>query len=220
MSATNTKIIRTMVVDDHKLVRKGLMSLLREEDDIQIVAEASDGEEAVQLAKTAKPHIILMDLQMPGMGGLEATKKIIRHNPDIKIIVLTVCDSELFPARLLEEGASGYITKDCGIDEIVHAVRSVNNGNRYISPDVAQKLALRRFTKIDKDSPFDCLSERELQVMLMITSGDKPQDIADKLHLSTKTVNTYRYRIFEKLGVKSDVELTRLALRYEIIDNE
>ena len=211
--------IKVLVVDDHRLVRRGIVSLLKEINGIETIGEAESGEAAIQFVRETSPDVVLMDLQMPGMGGLEATRKLLRINPDVKVLILTVCESDLFPTRLLDEGAVGYITKDCGIEEIVRAIRAVHTGQRYLSPEMAQKMALKRFTS-DEISPFDNLSERELQIMMMITSGSKPQDIAESLHLSPKTVNTYRYRLFDKLGVKSDVELTLLALKYGVIEKE
>ena len=210
--------IRLMIVDDLKFIRQGTIALLKSEaPDIEVVGEAETGEDAVRLARECQPDVVLMDLQMPGMGGMEATRKLIRINPEMKILALTVCQSYIFPTRLLEEGASGYVTKDCDIKEVVRAIREVFAGKRYISPSIAQNLALKRYAGKDT-TPFDSLSERELQVMIMITKGEKPQLIADTLHLSPKTVNTYRYRLFEKLGVKSDVELTLLALRQGIVE--
>lgn len=210
--------IKILIVDDHQLIRKGIASILDEIKGLHVIAEASDGEEAIRLAREHNPDVILMDIQMPGMGGMEATKKILRVNPDARILALTVCESDIYPARLLEEGAAGYITKDSTTEEMVRAIRTIVTGQRYISPSIAQKLAIKRFTT-GKASPFEVLSERELQVLLMITRGRKVPDIAEILHLSTKTINTYRYRIFEKLGVKSDVELTHLALQHGIIEN-
>ena len=212
----SNKIIKILVVDDHKLVRTGIIGLLSTANDMQVVAEASNGEEAINLARKHSPDVILMDLQMPGMGGLEATRKLIRTIPDIKVLVVTICDSDVFPARVLEEKAAGYITKNCSQKELIEAIRKVQAGQRYISPEIAQKLVLKR--AVTEGSPFDMLSEREFQVMIMITKGQKVPQIASVLHLSTKTVNTYRYRIFEKLGIKNDVELTLLALRHDIID--
>jgi len=158
-----------------------------------------------------------MVMQMPGIGGLEATRKMIRHNPDLKVLALTVCDDEPYPSRLLQAGAAGYITKGCDPDEMIRAIRTIHAGQRYISSEIAQQLALKRFAK-DEESPLDILSERELQIMLMITSGQKVQEISDKLCLSPKTVNSYRYRIFEKLGINSDVELTLLAIRLGLVE--
>lgn len=214
-------MIKVLVVDDHKLIRKGIIRLLNDVSGIDVIDEAEDGEEAVRLLSRSdcNPDVILMDLQMPGIGGIEATRKLLRLKPDVKVLALTVYDSDVFPTRLLEEGAAGYITKDTSSDEMVRAIRAVFAGQRYICPELAQKLALNRFSGKDA-SPFDSLSERELQVMMMITRGQKAQEIAEILHLSPKTVNTYRYRLFDKLGVKSDVDLTHLALRHGVIGSD
>ncbi len=212
------QLIKVLLVDDHELIRIGIKRLLQDVNGIKVVGEASTGEEAIRIAKELIPEVVLMDVQMPGIGGLEATRKMIRHNPDIKILALTVFDDEPYPSRLLQAGAAGYITKGCDADEMVRAIRTVHSGQRYISSEIAQQLALKRFTKAE-ESPLDILSERELQIMLMITSGQKVQEISDKLCLSPKTVNSYRYRIFEKLGINSDVELTLLAIRLGIVEN-
>lgn len=210
-------LIKVLLVDDHELVRLGIKRLLQDVSGMKVVGESATGEEAIRLAKTLIPDVVLMDVQMPGIGGLEATRKMIRHNPDLKVLALTVCDDEPYPSRLLQAGAAGYITKGCDPDEMIRAIRTVHAGQRYISSGIAQQLALKRFTK-DEDSPLDILSERELQIMLMITSGQKVQEISDKLCLSPKTVNSYRYRIFEKLGINSDVELTLLAIRLSLVE--
>lgn len=213
-------MIKVLLADDHKLIRTGLRHIFENVSGIDVVAEASSGEEVLEYIRHNELDVVLMDLQMPGMGGLEATRKIVKQNPQIKVIVLTVCDDDIFPVRLLKSGASGYLTKGCETEELTSAIKQVVTGKRYLSPALAQQLALKRFDGSDEDaSPFESLSERELQVMLMITKGLKVPYIAEKLHLSTKTVNTYRYRIFEKLKIKSDVELTHLALRYNVIDN-
>lgn len=210
-------MIKVLLVDDHELVRIGIRRLLQDVSGIKVVGDASAGEEAIRMAKELIPDVVLMDVQMPGIGGLEATRKMIRHNPDIKILALTVCDDEPYPSRLLQAGAAGYITKGCSSEEMIRAIRTVHSGQRYISTEIAQQLALKRFTKAE-ESPLDILSERELQIMLMITNGQKVQDIATKLCLSPKTVNSYRYRIFEKLGIKNDVELTLMAMRLGIVE--
>lgn len=184
---------------------------------MKVLGEAGTGEEAVRLSKDLVPDVVVMDVHMPGIGGLEATRKMIRHNPDIKILALTIYEDEPYPSRLLQAGASGYITKGCDPDEMIRAIRTIHSGQRYISPGIAQQIAINRFTKGD-DSPLDLLSERELQIMLMITQGQKVQDISKKLCLSPKTVNSYRYRIFDKLGINSDVELTLMAMRLGMIE--
>lgn len=212
-------MISVLIVDDHELVRAGIRSLLSTVTGIKVIAEASSGEEAVKIAREKHPNVVLMDVRMPGIGGLEATRKLLRADPDIRVIALTVCGEEPFPSKLLQAGAAGYLTKGSGLDEMVQAIHSVFHGKRYISPEVAQQLALKHLSD-DNASPFDVLSERELQVMIMITSGQKVQDISDKLCLSPKTVNSYRYRLFDKLGVHSDVELTHLAIRHKMLDTE
>ncbi len=204
-------------MDDHELVRMGIKRLLQDVHGFKVIGEASTGEEAVLQAKELIPDVVVMDVHMPGIGGLEATHKMIRHNPDIKILALTVYEDEPYPSRFLQAGASGYITKGCHPEEMIRAIRTICSGQRYISPNIAQQIAIKRFTK-GEESPVDLLSERELQIMLMITQGQKVQDISKKLCLSPKTINSYRYRIFDKLNINSDVELTLMAMRLGMID--
>lgn len=190
--------------------------MLDAEEGITVVAEAADGEEAIAQARQHRPDIVLMDIRMPGIGGLEATRKIIKGMSDIRVLVLTAYLEDAFAQRLLDAGASGFISKGTELPEMVNAVRSVFAGQRYISPEMAQRLALSRISI--QDNPFDQLSQRELQVAMMIVNCHKVSDISDRLFLSPKTVNTYRYRIFEKLEVHSDVELTHLGLRYGLVE--
>ncbi len=206
-----------LVVDDHELVRSGISRLLTDAKGIEVVGEAASGEEAVQFAKEHSPDIILMDIRMPGIGGLEATRKITRHNPDIQVIAVTACDDNPYATRLLQAGAAGYITKGADADEMVRAIMKVKSGQKYISSDIAQRMALKPFQQ-DQTSPFDGLSEREMQITLMIVGCQKVAEISEKLFLSPKTVNGYRYRIFEKLEIDSDVELTLLAMRHGLVD--
>ncbi|APF01676.1 TPA: UvrY/SirA/GacA family response regulator transcription factor [Pseudomonas putida] len=209
-------MIRVLVVDDHDLVRTGITRMLADIDGLQVVGEGDSGESALKLARELKPDVVLMDVKMPGIGGLEATRKLLRSHPDIKVVAVTVCEEDPFPTRLLQAGAAGYLTKGAGLDEMVQAIRLAFAGQRYISPQIAQQLALKPFQP--QGSPFDTLSEREIQIALMIVGCQKVQIISDKLCLSPKTVNTYRYRIFEKLSVTSDVELTLLAVRHGMVD--
>lgn len=210
-------MIKVLIVDDHELIRAGISRLLSESSGIEVVGEADTGEQALQLTKDKTPDVVLMDVKMPGIGGLEATRRLLRHYPELKIIALTSCDDEPFPSRLLQAGALGYLTKGSGVEQMVQAIRKVNSGQRFISPEIAQKLALKNIED-PQESPIDKLSERELQIMLMITSGQRVQEISDKLCLSPKTVNSYRYRLFEKLKVTNDVELTHLAMRHGLFD--
>ncbi len=210
-------MIKIVIVDDHNLVRIGISMMLRDVTGIKVVGEASSGEDAIQLAKEKDPDVILMDLKMPGIGGIEATRKLLRIFPDLKILIVTMCDDDLFPSRVLQAGAVGYLTKTAHLDEMVRAIRAVNSGQRYISPEIARQLALRHLGDSSR-SPVETLSVRELEVFMKITQGAKVQEIAEQLALSPKTVNSYRYRIFEKLGLKSDVELTHLAIRHGLLD--
>ncbi len=209
-------MINVMLVDDHDLVRSGIKRILTDVGDIEVVAEAGSGEQAVRQAREIRPDVILMDLSMPGIGGMEATRKITRSMPEAKIIAVTIHEDEPFPARLLEAGAVGYLTKGCDVREIIDAIKSVYLGEQYLTPGVAQKLALSFVNHRDK-APLEELTQRETQVMLMIVKGEPNKRISEKLCLSPKTTSTYRYRLFEKLGVINDVELTRFAIRHGLI---
>lgn len=210
-------MINVVLVDDHQLVRSGIRRLLDDAEDIHVCGEAASGEDALKLIKQSRPDVVLMDVNMPGIGGLEATRKLLRIDENLRIIALTVHVDEPYPSRLLEAGALGYLTKGCDEDEIVAAIKTVYRGERYIGADIARQMALSGLSGMKKN-PFDRLSQREVQVMMMITQGHKVQEISDVLCLSPKTVSTYRYRLYEKLGVENDVELTHLAIRHDMID--
>lgn len=212
-------MIKVLIVDDHELVRVGISRLLSDVKGIEVVGEAASGEEAIDLVRKLSPDVVLMDVKMPGIGGLEATRRTLRVDPELKIIAVSVYDDEPFPSRLMSAGAVGYLTKGTNVDEMVRAIRKVHSGQRYISSDIAQQLALRPFNG-DAKSPFEALSAREMQITLMVIASMKVQEIAENLSLSPKTVNSYRYRIFEKLDVSGDVELTKLAIKHGLIDSE
>ena len=211
-------MIRVLVVDDHDLVRTGISRMLADVDGVHVIGQAESGEEAIKKARELKPDVVLMDVKMPGIGGLEATRRLLRSQEDVKVIAVTICEEDPFPTRLLQAGAAGYLTKGAALDEMIQAIRMVFAGQRYISPLIAQQLALKSFQPKVNGSPFDLLSEREIQIALMIANCQKVQTISDKLCLSPKTVNTYRYRIYEKLSITSDVELALLAVRHGMVD--
>ena len=213
-------MIKIMLVDDHRLVRAGLKRVLLEVADMDVVAEASSGEEALELMRNHTPDVVLMDINMPGIGGLEATRRVMQRYPATKVIVVSMHLEEPYPSRMLAAGAAGYISKDSAADEVVTAIRRVQGGGHYVAADVAGNLAASIVKGPGGGSPFDQLSQRETQVMLMVTKGYSTQDISDRLHLSPKTVSTYRYRLFEKLNVTNDVELTRMAMRYGLLDEK
>jgi len=209
-------LIKVLIADDHHLIRTSLAHLLNAEKDLRVIGEASNGEEAITQPRRLKPDVVLMDVRMPGIGGLEATRKITRTLPDARVLILTAWLEDTFAQRLLDAGAWGLVSKDSKHDEMVGAIREVFHGQRYVSPDVAQRLVLSRIDA--PENPFDELSSREMQVAMMIINCQKVADISDRLFLSPKTVNTYRYRVFEKLGVNSDVELTHLGLRHGLVE--
>ncbi|AUB82722.1 response regulator [Candidatus Thiodictyon syntrophicum] len=210
-------MIKVIIVDDHALFRAGLRLILAQQDQIEVVGEAPSGEEALRVAKRLEPDICLMDLQMPGgMGGIEATRRLLRLVPNCRIIALTVLGDDPFPGQLRDAGAMGYLTKGCPAEELVKAVRTVASGRPYVDSSVAQARMLADWDG-GAGSPFKELSARELQVAVMILDGQRTQDISSTLSLSPKTVSTYRQRIYEKLGVHTDVDLTRLAMRHGLI---
>jgi two-component system invasion response regulator UvrY len=210
-------MITVLLTDDHELVRTGIRRLLEDSNQVEIVGEANCGEEGMHLAQSLKPDVILMDVNMPGIGGVEACRRILQRNPKQKIIVLTVHNEQTFPKRLLEIGAKGYLTKDCGIDEMITAINQVNLGGSYIASSIAQQLALSLLPGNDLN-PIDKLSRREFQVMLMISQGLTNINISDKLCLSPKTISTYRVRLLEKLGAQNEVDLIRIAVEQGMVD--
>ena len=212
-------MISVFLVDDHELVRTGIRRILEDTKGLQVVGEANCGEDAVKWCRTNNADVVLMDMNMPGIGGLEATRKIIRYAPDSKIIMLTIHTENPLPTKVMQAGAAGYLSKAAAPQEVINAIRSVNAGQRYIASEIAQQMALSQIEP-QAESPFNCLSERELQIMLMITKGQKVTEISEQLHLSPKTVNSYRYRMFSKLNISGDVELTHLAIRHGLFSSE
>lgn len=211
-------MIRIALVDDHELVRSGFRMILHNEADMEIVGEAASGEEALALARRLRPDVMLMDVHLPGISGLEATERVVRAQLGVRVIVVTVQDEQPFPRRLLEAGASGYLTKACPAQELISAVRQVAGGARYLSSDVARSMALQSLPGRGGASPFADLSARELEVAISLAKGESMQDIARRLNLSAKTVATYKYRVYEKLAVENEVALARLAAHNGMLD--
>lgn len=212
-------MINVFLVDDHELVRTGIRRILEEVRGISVIGEASNGEEAVRWCRHHQADVVLMDLNMPGIGGIEAARKILRHSPEIRVIILTIYTENPLPAKVMQAGTAGYLSKDVSPQEMINAIRTVHLGQRYVAPSIAQQMVLSQFAPAG-DNPLTLLSERELQIMLMLTQGRKVSDIAEQLNLSPKTVNSYRYRMFTKLNVSSDVELTHLAIRHSLLMSE
>lgn len=211
-------MVRILLVDDHELFRAGIRSILDQKSDYDVVAEAGNGEEAIDLCEKKKPEVVLMDVNMPGIGGIEATRRITHQYPDIHVIAVTALSDDPFPEQLLDAGAKGYLSKGCPAEEMFAAIKNVCEGKHYLSSEVAKKLSLSRFNSSDETSSLKLLSPREMQVMRMIAQGQNNQEISDTLFLSPKTISTYRHRLFEKLDVNNDVELTRYAIKHGVID--
>ena len=210
-------MIDVLLIDDHALVRTGIRRLLEDSGQIRIAGEADCGEDGVTLAQQLNPDVILMDVSMPGIGGVEACRRILQRDSSQKIIVLTIHNEQTFPKRMLEIGARGYLTKECGVEEMLLAVQQVYNGKAYIAPSIAQQLALSLLPG-NQHNPIDRLSRREFQVMLMISHGLTNAAISEKLCLSPKTVSTYRLRLLEKLGAQNEVELIKIAVEQGMVE--
>ncbi|GMM67007.1 UvrY/SirA/GacA family response regulator transcription factor [Alteromonas sp. MTD1] len=210
-------MIKIILADDHDLVRTGIRRILEDVSDFTIIAEAKNGEDAVQLCRKNAPDVVLMDVNMPGIGGLEATKKIVRMSENTRVICVSMHKESPIPLQVMEAGAFGFLTKDAEPEEVIMAIHKVFGGQKYIDSEVANNIAVGKLSP-SNDNPFDDLSSRELNIAQRLTKGQNVKDIANELSISAKTVNTYRYRMFDKLGVTSDVELTHLALRHKLID--
>ena len=210
-------MIRVVLVDDHVLFRRAIISMLQEAGDVHVVSDLATGEKAIEYVKRYPVDLVLMDINMAGMGGIEATRRILRIAPKVKVIAVTAMDGSPYPDKLLEIGVHGYVSKECRPQEFFEAIRTVMVGNSYVSSDVAKKMVTNRLGEKEAGAMLKELSSREVQIMTMIVNGHNNQDIYDQLNLSPKTISTYRHRLYEKLGVTNDVELTHLALRHNVL---
>lgn len=210
-------MINILIVDDQEIVRTGLRLILKSFAQIASITEASTGEEAVQICQRKKPDIIILDIRLPGLSAFESTRRLKRVSPKTGIIILAVHAKSPYPTRLLEAGASGYLTRDCNSGELIEAVKTVARGSRFIGAEAAKQLALSILPGT-AESPFDELSAREMEVMLKLTEGNRIPDIASLMCLSPKTIATYKYRIYDKLGTRSEIDLMRMAMRYGLLE--
>jgi two-component system invasion response regulator UvrY len=209
-------MIRVLLVDDHAVVRTGFRLLLQSQPDITVVAEAQSGEAACQIYAELTPDVVVMDLGMPGMGGLEALRRIRAHNPAARVLALSAHDDPMHARRALREGALGFLSKRSAPEALIEAIGSIAADRRYLDPDLAQKLALAEIEGATR-SPIEQLSEREFEVFIRLAGGATVQKIADDLKLSASTIGTHLYNIKQKLGVVNQSELTLLAIRHGLI---
>jgi two-component system, NarL family, invasion response regulator UvrY len=208
--------IRVFLLDDHALVRTGMRLMLSAETDIEVIGEADTGEVALPMIRKLKPDVVLCDLHLPGISGLEVTERLVKGDYGCKVVVVSVLEDGPMPKRLLEAGASGYVGKGGDAAELLRAIRDVARGKRYLANGIAQHLAL---AGIGGDaSPFDMLSPRELEIAMLIVQGFRQEQIAKRLSLSAKTVNTHKSRLFEKLGIQDTIALARLSTQYGLAD--
>lgn len=208
-------MISVFLLDDHALVRMGYRLILQQHMDMQVIGEAEGGEEGLLMIRTLKPDVVLCDLHMPGLSGLEITERLSRSSSfQSKVVIVSVQQDGPMPKKLLDAGASGYLGKACEADELIRAIRDVARGKRYLAKDLAQKMALCN----GNESPFDRLSPREIEVSLLFCQGWRAEDMAKKLCVSSKTIATHKYRILEKLGIRDTIALARMAAQYGITE--
>lgn len=212
-------MIRILVADDHPVVRQGLKQIVAGTTDIFVVDEAATGQEVLDKVRSNYFDVVLLDITMPGASGLDVLKQLRSERPELAILILSMHSEEQYAARVLRAGASGYLAKESAPDELVAAVRKISLGGRYVSPSLAEKLASD--LAVDTQEPLhQTLSDREYETMLMIASGKTTAEIAEQLSLSPKTISTYRSRILEKMGLRSNTELTLYAVRNRLLDGE
>ena len=208
--------IKILLVDDHAVVRMGFKMLIEADDDITVIGEAESGEVAIKLFQELKPDIIVMDITMPGIGGLEAIDRIIAKDKNTKILVLSAHEDSVHPKRVLNAGAMGYLTKRSAAEELIKAIKSIHQGKRYLEPNIAQQMAITQLS--GETNPVEILSDREFEVFIALAKGKSTNEIADTLCLSPRTVGTHLYNIKQKLNANNSAEIALIAIRCGLID--
>jgi two-component system response regulator NreC len=208
-------VIHIIIADDHQIVRQGLKTLLEREPDMEVVAEAEDGRRALSLVRDFVPHVVVLDVEMPDLNGIEAARQILTEFPHIKVIALSMYSDRRFVVNMLKAGANGYLLKDCAFEELAHAIRLAMSDRIYLSPGVAD-MVVKDYVNTPpsgSQSAFAVLTPREREVLQLLSDGNRTSQIAETLHISVKTVETHRQQIMNKLGIKSVAELTKYAIR-------
>jgi len=211
---------RVLLAEDHTIVRKGLCALLDAEPSIEVIGEAQDGREALLKAEQLHPDIVLMDISMPGLNGLEATRQIKKRFPEVKVLILTVHSDEEYIRQILRAGASGYLVKQAAPHELISAIEAIQRGESYLSPSVSKKVVqeyVQHAAGAAEEDSYERLTDREREVLQLIAEGNSTRDIAELLHLSVKTAETHRARLMRKLDIHSTAELTQYAIRKGVI---
>ncbi len=209
-------MIKVLLADDHSIVRAGLRRIVDESDDMQVVAEAADGQEAIRLVGRRLPDVAVIDISMPGLDGLEAIARLHAAYPGLPLLVLTMHEEEQYLVRAIEAGAMGFLTKQSAPEQLVKAIRRVVGGSRFLTEEAAEALALR--VGRGGGSPLDSLSMRELQVLRRLAQGNTNREIAEAYHISIKTVDTYRLRLLKKLNLRNNAEISRFAIQNRLIE--
>ena len=210
-------MIRIFIGDDHAIVREGLKQIVAETSDMVVVGEAASAQQVLEQVRKEDGDLLLLDIAMPGRGGLDILKQLRRERPKLPVLMLSMYPEEQYSARALKAGASGYLTKESAPEELIAAIRKVSLGGKYVSSSLAERLAV--YLHADAEKPaHEMLSDREYQVMLMIASGKTAKQVADELSLSIKTISTYRARTLEKMGMKNNAELTYYTIKQGLVD--
>jgi two-component system invasion response regulator UvrY len=211
-------MIKVLLADDHSIVRAGLRRILEESGDMVVVAEAANGREAIQQAHETMPDVAVIDISMPGMDGLEVVSQLRSYYAKLPILILTMHEEEQYVIRAIGAGAMGYITKRSAPEQLVKAIRKVHTGGRYLTKEAAESLALRAATGARGESLLDILSNREIQVLRSLALGKTTREIGEGYNISVKTVDTYRYRLLQKLNLRNNAELTRFAIQSQLVE--
>lgn len=214
--------ITLVLADDHQIVRQGLKALLKGASDIKLVGEAADGLEAVRNAEKLKPDVLVLDLMMPGMNGLEAARQIIKRSPKTKIVILSMHSNEGYVLEALRAGAVGYVLKDCSSDVLLQSIRTVAAGKRFLSPPISERHIQAYLQKSEGTivDPYQKLTDREREILQLTSEGMTGNDIAERLFISRRTVETHRANIMHKLGVRNQKEMIRYATQRELLPQD
>ncbi|MGD8251754.1 MAG: response regulator transcription factor [Desulfobacterales bacterium] len=211
-------MIRVLLADDHSIVRDGLRRIIEDSGDMEVVGEAADGRDAIRQIASTQPEIAVIDISMPGLDGLEVVTRLRKEAPDIPVLILTMHEEAQYVVRAIEAGAMGYLTKQSAPEQLVAAIRKIYNGQRYITEDASEALALRVARGSAGQTPLDTLSMRELQVLRRLAMGHTSREIAEAYSISIKTVDTYRARLLKKLDLRNNAELIRFAIQNNLLE--